>query len=93
MKLPVEYDKLNSNTRKAVRKEYIRQQDNKCWYCDKDLDGKPPQAILDMPIDWKFFPKGFLRNPKHIQHDHSTGMTEGVVHAYCNAVLWQYFGR
>jgi hypothetical protein len=34
-----------------------------------------------------------LKSPIHLQHDHDTGLTEGAVHAYCNAVLWQYEGR
>lgn len=25
--------------------------------------------------------------------DHKTGMTEGAVHNYCNAVMWQYENR
>jgi hypothetical protein len=29
----------------------------------------------------------------HLQHCHKTNMTEGAVHAYCNAVLWQYEGK
>lgn len=34
-----------------------------------------------------------LRYPVHLQHNHDTGMTEGAVHARCNAVMWQYLGR
>ena len=34
-----------------------------------------------------------LAHPIHLQHNHSTDMTEGAVHAYCNCVLWQYEGR
>lgn len=93
IELPTKYDRLNATTRKVVREKYIQIQDNKCWYCDRDLDGNPPQEILDKPINLKLFPKGFLNHPKHIQHDHNTGLTEGVVHAYCNGVLWQYYGR
>jgi len=29
----------------------------------------------------------------HLHHNHETDMTEGAVHAYCNAVLWQYEGK
>jgi hypothetical protein len=34
-----------------------------------------------------------LLHPVHLQHSHVTGLTEGAVHAFCNAVLWQYEGR
>lgn len=91
--LPTQYSKLNAKTRRSVREKYIELQGNKCWYCDKDLDGQPPQEIIDKPIELRFFPKGFLSNPVHLQHDHDTGLTEGAVHAYCNAVLWQYHNR
>ena len=39
------------------------------------------------------FPAFFLSHPIHLQHNHETNMTEGAVHARCNAVLWQYEGR
>ena len=39
------------------------------------------------------FPQNFLQYPIHLQHNHDTGMTEGAVHNYCNAVMWQYEGR
>jgi hypothetical protein len=93
MKLPQKYDELTKKQRRAVRLEYIRQQNNKCWYCDGNLDEEPPENILKYKIDLKWFPKGFLENPIHLQHDHNTGWTEGAVHGYCNAVLWQYFNR
>ena len=34
-----------------------------------------------------------LDHPIHLQHSHNTGVTEGAVHNYCNAVMWQYDGR
>lgn len=37
--------------------------------------------------------KNFLQHPIHLQHNHTTGMTEGAVHNYCNAVMWQYEHR
>lgn len=91
--LPTEYAKLTAKTRKLVRDKYIEIQKGLCWYCDRDLDKDPPIEITNKHITWRLFPKGFMNYPKHIQHDHSTGLTEGVVHAYCNAVLWEYFGR
>ena len=42
---------------------------------------------------WDLFPPNFLKYKVHLQHNHSTGMTEGAVHALCNAVMWQYEGR
>jgi hypothetical protein len=49
--------------------------------------------VTSKPINWKLFPENFLMYPVHLQHDHNTNLTEGAVHAYCNAVLWQYEGR
>lgn len=93
MKLPVMYDNLEWHHRRDVRNEYIRLQENKCWYCKSDLTQEPPSDILSKQINWNRFPGGFMNNPIHLQHDHKTGLTEGAVHAYCNAVLWQYEGR
>ena len=93
MKLPAKYDKLTRDERRLVRLEYIRQQGNKCWYCQGGLDEQPPENILKYKINLKWFPEGFMDNPIHLQHDHNTGLTEGAVHAYCNAVLWEYFQR
>jgi hypothetical protein len=93
MKLPVDYEMLDWRERKAVREEYIRLQSNKCWYCKNDLSGEPPSDILNKSIKLSLFPPNFFTHPVHLQHDHETGMTEGAVHSYCNAVLWQYEGR
>jgi hypothetical protein len=93
MVLPVNYNKLNGRSRRAVREEYVRAQGGKCYYCGGPLDQGPPAKITDMSINWRNFPPGFLQVPVHLQHDHVTGMTEGAVHGYCNAVLWQYEGR
>lgn len=92
-KLPVKYSKLSYKARKAVRNSYIELQKGKCWYCDAPLDGPPPEKITGLKIWWEYFPTGFLKNPIHLQHNHKTDETEGAVHAYCNAVLWQYEGR
>lgn len=90
--LPVKYEGLPAHIRVAVREEYIKRQGGRCWYCHSDLYEEPPQEVLDKPIDWTKFPKFFLKAPIHLQHDHDTGLTEAAVHAYCNAVLWQYWG-
>lgn len=93
MKLPREYFSMTPNQRRLVREEYVRQQDNKCWYCKASLDGDPPKEILAKPINWGLFPENFTDHPVHLQHSHDTGLTEGAVHSFCNAVLWQYHGR
>lgn len=93
MKLPTRYASIPYNERWKVREEYARRQGGKCMYCKEALDAPPPARITDHEIDWEIFPVGFLNHPVHLQHDHYTGMTEGAVHAYCNAVMWQYEGR
>ena len=93
MKLPVDYTKLNPKKKKQVREYYIELQEGKCYYCDHDLQKGPPSIIIEKKIDWKYFPPFFMKYPIHLQHNHETNMTEGAVHAYCNAVMWQYEGR
>ncbi len=90
---PVAYHSLEWWERREVRDQYEEDQDYKCMFCKGPLEDDPPQNILDKKIDWSLFPKGFLKYPVHLQHSHKTGMTEGAVHSYCNAVLWQYHGR
>ena len=86
-KLPLNYDNLHYTERKLVRLQYIEEQGGKCYYCGIDLNLPPPSNITDKPINWRLFPSNFLQNPIHLQHCHKTGMTEGAVHAYCNAVM------
>ena len=93
MNLPVEYDELTGPERRAVREEYVRLQGGNCWYCGENLEAGAPERIKEKEINWSYFPPNFLAHPVHLQHDHETGLTEGAVHAYCNAVLWQYEGR
>lgn len=93
MKLPTNYDKLSYRARRRAREQYIQEQDGKCFWCGEDLGETPPERITNLPINWRNFPEGFLKAPVHLQHDHRTGMTEGAVHGYCNAVMWQYHGR
>ena len=54
---------------------------------------KKSKEIAEKHVTHYLFPDGFFKHPVHLQHDHDTGLTEGAVHAYCNAVLWEYFGR
>ena len=92
-KLPVNYNNLHWRERRKVREQYISKQNGKCMYCGCDLNSDPPDEIKRKEIDWKLFPKNFLKYPIHLQHNHDTGMTEGAVHALCNAVMWQYEGK
>jgi hypothetical protein len=91
--IPVNYITLTQEQRKIVREQYVKEQNNKCIYCNCSLDKLPPQEILDKKINWSIFPKNFLKYPIHLQHNHNTGMTEGAVHNRCNAILWQYHKR
>lgn len=89
----MKYSKLTIEERRTVREEYIKNQDGKCFYCKEDLTKNPPKRITDKKIDWSLFPDNFLKYPVHLQHNHDTDETEGSVHAYCNAVMWQYDGN
>ena len=91
--LPVKYKDIPIYERKLVREQYIKEQNGKCFYCGEDLNKPAPHRITNKYIDWSYFPENFLNSPIHLQHDHKTGWTEGAVHNYCNAVLWQYEGR
>jgi len=93
MKLPVKYSEIDSKIRRKVREQYVKNQNGKCFWCKCSLHESPPEFIKKYKIDWKLFPSNFLKYPIHLQHDHFTGMTEGAVHAYCNAVMWQYHLR
>ena len=95
MILPTDYKKLDwRNGEKAkVREQYIREQNNKCYYCNESLSKEPPKRITEKKINLKLFPPNMLAHPIHLHHNRKTNMTEGAVHAYCNCVLWQYEGR
>ncbi len=95
MELPVDYKSISQPQRRLVREEYVRRQNGLCQHCRAPLDKKPPKSIVGKPIRWSLFPGGrdFLRYPIHLHHSHKDGMTIGAVHAYCNAVLWQYHGE
>ena len=90
---PQDYHALDWRERKALREEYIREQHGQCMYCCCPLSGDPPLAIQQREIDLSLFPENMLKYPVHLQHNHFTGLTEGAVHARCNAVMWQYDGR
>lgn len=93
IQLPVDYDKLNSKQRRAIREKYIEIQKGKCKHCGAPLDGPPTLVTQKLWINISLFPKNFFDYPVHLDHDHNTGLTRGAVHAKCNAVLWQYYGE
>ncbi len=93
MKLPINYETASRGKRAGARQQYVKDQKWMCMHCGKSLVEDPPKEMTDKTIDWSVFPPNFLKYPIHLQHNHDTGMTEGAVHAYCNAVLWQYHGR
>jgi hypothetical protein len=91
--LPVDYTTLTPQQRREVREQYIKEQNNLCFYCNLPLDKEVPHNLRTKWINPKLFPENFFKYPIHLQHDHNTNMTEGAVHNYCNAVMWQYEGR
>lgn len=90
---PVIYSLLSPSERRRIRELYIIEQGGLCMYCKGSLSERPPKEMRKKPIKWALFPPNFLKYPVHLQHDHETGLTEGAVHALCNAILWQYHGR
>ena len=90
---PRKYSQMSYKERRKVREQYVEEQDGRCYWCNEPLTEQPPREITNRVIDWKLFPKGFLDHPIHLQHNHDTDMTEGAVHSYCNAIMWQYYGR
>jgi hypothetical protein len=91
--LPVNYNKLKPSEKSAVRNQYVLEQRGLCAYCGEPLSDETPLRIRNRRINWALFPPKFLEYPIHLQHNHKTGMTEGAVHNYCNAVMWQYENR
>lgn len=91
--LPVLYKSLSIEQKRQVRERYIFIQKGKCYWCKCDIHSEPPESITNKSINLNNFPNGFLNSPIHLQHNHKTGMTEGAVHAYCNAVMWEYHNR
>lgn len=88
--LPQHYPSLTQYERAQVRRQYVKEQGNTCYYCKGRLDQKPK---TNHTLDPSLFPKNFLDNPIHLHHCHQTGLTLGAVHAHCNGVLWEYHGE
>ena len=91
--LPVIYDLLPHTEKRAVREQYIKEQQGLCFWCGEDIYKDAPAEVVHRTLNLRLFPDHFLDNPIHLQHDHGTGLTEGAVHAYCNGIMWQYYGR
>ena len=90
MYLPIKYEEAHSTDRKRAREQYALEQDGRCWFCRNKLSDK----FTDIShINLEQFPVNFFKYPVHLHHDHDTGLTLGAVHAYCNAVLWQFHGQ
>jgi len=87
---PVNYDRMTPRERRAIREAYIAEQHGICCYCHALLTEASPHEVNKTKVDWDRFPPNFLRWPVHLHHDHATGMTIGAVHAYCNAVSFDY---
>ena len=82
-----------ASERRAAREQYAKSQGGLCYWCHAPLDGAPADSEKRKTVRRDLFPPGFFKSPVHLQHNHKTGMTEGAVHAHCNAVMWQYYGR
>lgn len=89
IKLPAIYHSLTPPQRRLVRERYVLNQKGLCWYCKSLLKDKSPHDGVKPVNRWRF-PDGFFNWPVHLHHDHGTGMTIGAVHAYCNAVSFDY---
>lgn len=93
MGLPINYEKASRRLRRIARLEYTRLQGGKCHYCGYPLDGDPDRSVLVKDITPRLYPENFFDWPVHLHHCRKTGMSIGAVHAYCNAVLWEYHGE
>lgn len=91
--LPINYDELEPHQKRAVRLQYIKEQEGVCQHCNMPIYQAPDNEVQLAYIHWDLFPEGFRENPVHLHHDHGTGMTIGAVHMKCNAYLWQYKGE
>jgi hypothetical protein len=87
------YSKQTPDERRQTREAFVQLQHGLCYHCKYRLDGLPPTKITSIKILWSMFPPNFLKYPVHLHHCHSSDRVLGAVHAYCNAVLWQYHGE
>lgn len=87
------YSKMNTSQRRKVRNSMVEAQGQKCWYCEQYLQTPPPIHIANYPFNMRKFPKGMLKHPIHLHHDHHTDECLGAVHAQCNMYLWEVEGE
>jgi hypothetical protein len=87
---PRHYDSLTREERRELRLKYIDAQLGNCWYCNGSLFEPSKHEISQKPLNKWRFPKGFFKYSIHLHHDRFTGLTIGAVHAYCNAVSFDY---
>ena len=59
-KLPTVYRELTWQERRLVREQYIKEQKNKCFFCEESLGEEAPKRITDKKINWDYFPDNFL---------------------------------
>jgi hypothetical protein len=90
--LPAMYDMLTPEQRRWARGEYARLQGGLCHYCKAPLAGPPTEEVQRKKLK-ATYPPNFFTWAHHLHHNHATGLTVGVVHARCNAVLWEYHGE
>jgi len=93
LKLPINYVRATRAMRAQARLQYIEEQDNLCYFCSEDIHKAPPDKILEMPLVRANYPRSFFDHPIHLHHCHETDKTIGATHAYCNAVLFEYYGE
>ena len=93
MELPLNYNILTHGDIINVREEYMKRQNNLCYYCKEPLLQSPAKIITDVKINKDLFPRNFFNYPIHLHHNHKTGDTIGAVHNLCNAVLWEIEGE
>ncbi len=93
LKLPINYEKSDWRKRKQAREQYCKEQGWLCYHCGESLFDDPSKEVMKKVINVKLFPPSMFDHPIHLHHNHRTGMTIGAVHAKCNAVLWQYYGK
>jgi len=93
MELPIKYSTTHFSIRKLAREEYAKQQEGLCYHCHCPLSGPPAESVTSQSITKSLFPIGFFKWPLHLHHNHKTDLTIGVVHNYCNAVLWEHHGE
>jgi hypothetical protein len=92
--IPAYYDNLTWYERRLVREEYIVLQKGLCWACAQTLLHDVPDEVKErFPLDPRRWGPEFLKHPVHLHHDHRSGLTVGATHAYCNAILAQYYGE